>query len=474
MSQTGIVFDERFLSHLTGKGHPESPERLAAIRAELTERDLWSRCVSIPTRAATREELGRFHTAAYLDEVRREGETAAPAAGALPTYEVAALAAGGMLEAVDALMAGAVDRALALVRPPGHHAGRDRGHGFCVFNNVVLAALHALEVHGLERILVVDWDIHHGDGTQQAFYDSDRVLFFSIHRENLFPATGATEEIGRGPGTGYTININLEHGFGNGMYEAIFAKILEPVLWRYRPQLILVSAGFDAYYLDDLGLMKVTSEGYVRLAARLLRLADKLGHGRVLFCLEGGYHVRGLARSVRYLIEACLDSRSELNLLLKEPQAFAPMLQRVQAAVGDHWSGLGRDHHLSGLEGYLWDGNPFVAEDLSLVTHADPHEGGHWVEARLGGAVVGRAKLGHRDGAVVVKFITTHDEVKYKGVARRIVRHLQEQHPSVIAQGVKYQARGFWGRLGFEPVAMSKDYRWYCSETRGASLEAEA
>ncbi|MFO7885124.1 MAG: histone deacetylase, partial [Desulfobacteraceae bacterium] len=275
MSKTGLVYDDRFIEHATGENHPECPERLQAIRDELMKFGVWEQCVPISARCATRAELMRCHTASYLNNI--DG--------------IAAIAAGGVLNAVDWVMEAPFRNALALVRPPGHHARRDGGGGFCIYNNIALGAMHALKKHSLEKIMIVDWDIHHGDGTQEAFYDRDDVLFFSIHRHNLYPPTGLSEETGEGKGKGYTVNINLDLGFGNGMYEAVFSKILEPILWSYQPQLVLVSAGFDAYYLDDLGLMKVTSEGFVRMAYRLKKLTERMGHGRLLFCLEGGYHI---------------------------------------------------------------------------------------------------------------------------------------------------------------------------------------
>jgi acetoin utilization deacetylase AcuC-like enzyme len=466
MGKTGLVFDPRFIRYLKGENHPERPERLKAVHRELADSSLLDQLIHIPSRLATREELERFHTPDYIRQVEQEdgdesnGEEDRCAGKPVAPYTAARLAAGGVLNGVDRLLAGAVEHVVALVRPPGHHAERDRGRGFCIFNNVALGALHALHRHGLSRVLVVDWDIHHGNGTQQAFYDTSKVLFFSVHRHDLFPRGGTTAEIGRGEGQGYTVNVTLEHGYGNGMYEAVFTKILEPIVTRYRPELILVSAGFDAYYLDDLGLMKVTSEGYVRMASHILGMARRFCQGKVLFCLEGGYHVLGLARTVRYLVEVCLDKRPPLSIFLAEPPAFGEVLCRTEDALAEMWPDIGTRSHATGVKSCLWDGSPIDCDDLRLTFHAAPEEGQEWLEADLDGAVVGRAKIVRTDGTAVVKFITTHSKVERQGVAGRIVRFLQERHPRVVAQGVKFQAKGFWKRLGFARVDQSKDYVW--------------
>jgi acetoin utilization deacetylase AcuC-like enzyme len=300
-----IVSDPFMLRHDPGPGHPECPERLEAACEALARRvDLrWK----LP-QPAPREILQRVHSAAHIQEVERlRGQS-----GALDpdTYlsadSVAAayLAAGAGIEAVTEVVQGQERRALALVRPPGHHAEVDAALGFCIFNNVAIAAAHALADLGCARVLVVDWDVHHGNGTQHIFSARRDLLFFSVHRYPFYPGTGAHDERGEGAGEGYTVNVPLAQGAGDGDFLAAFEALLRPIADRYAPDLVLVSAGFDAHRRDPLGGMNVSDDGYAAMAATVRDIADRHAGGRLVLFLEGGYDLEALGSG----LGACLDA----------------------------------------------------------------------------------------------------------------------------------------------------------------------
>jgi acetoin utilization deacetylase AcuC-like enzyme len=315
MAKTGIVRDERYLEHETGSYHVETPERLVHIYKALDAID--TPLEEIAPRPATRKELTAVHDPAYVDRIAatagKEAHHLDPDTVTSPrTYEVTLLAAGGLLAAIDAVMDGLAN-AFALVRPPGHHAERDRAMGFCIFNNVAIGAQYARLHHGLERVLICDWDLHHGNGTQKTFYQDPQVLYFSTHQYPYYPGTGHYTEIGEGAGKGYTVNCPLSPGHGDADYANILRHILRPIALAYRPQLILVSAGFDIYSRDPLGGMAVTEEGFARLTDIIMDLAQTVCEGRMVITLEGGYHLDGQARSVTEVVkrmagEGTLDS----------------------------------------------------------------------------------------------------------------------------------------------------------------------
>ncbi len=304
MRKTGIVKDKRYLKHTAGFSHPESPERLASVYEMLDNPACVRQYVCIEPRPASHDEIAYVHTPHYIDFV---ASTAGKSHVILDpdtmtgaeTYKIAKLAAGGLLNAIDAVIAGEVDNAFALVRPPGHHAGAGNSEGFCVFNNIAIGAMHAHCRHGIKKTLVVDWDLHHGNGTQKMFYADRRVLYFSTHQYPHYPGTGSWQEVGEGMGLGFTVNVPLNRGAVNGTYVAAMQKILAPIALAYRPQLILVSAGYDIYYKDPLGSMRVTPEGFAAMTRVLLDIADQCCDGKIVAVLEGGYHAGGLALSVR-------------------------------------------------------------------------------------------------------------------------------------------------------------------------------
>jgi acetoin utilization deacetylase AcuC-like enzyme len=224
------------------------------------------------------------------------------------TLDAAYLAAGGALAAVDAIMNGDIDQAFCAVRPPGHHAEADRAMGFCFFNSVAIATRYIQQHHGLQRVLIVDWDVHHGNGTQHAFYDDASVLFFSTHQFPYYPGTGGAMETGEGRGKGLTINVPLSGGQGDDEYREVFQKVLVPAADTFQPEFVVISAGFDAHRDDPLASMDLTEEGYGELTSLVATIAKNFSSGRILACLEGGYHLQALAGSVDRHLQALLDS----------------------------------------------------------------------------------------------------------------------------------------------------------------------
>ena len=348
--KTGIVKHSDYLQHSAGSGHPESPERLASVYEMLDNPNMSWKYVDIKPRLATHNEIAYVHTLPYIERI---AQTAGKSCVILDpdtstcaeTYEIAKLAVGGVLNAIDTVMTKEVDNAFAFIRPPGHHAGAGNSAGFCIFNNVAIGAMHAMKKHGLKKILIADWDLHHGNGTQKIFYSDRRVLFFSTHQYPYYPGTGGLHEIGEGQALGYTINVPLKRGAVSGTFVSAFRKILEPVALAFEPELILVSAGFDTYYQDPLGGMRVTPEGFAAMARVLLNIADKCCSGRVVALLEGGYHVAGLTRSVKAVLEEMYDEThwTDKKLAALEQDCDPdnkPVIQSVMSTLRPYWNGF--------------------------------------------------------------------------------------------------------------------------------------
>ena len=306
---TGLVWHELYMWHDTGTAawvmppgltvepfrHIESPEGKRRLRNLVEVSGLLDHLVQLKPRPATEAEVLRLHTYEYLERIKQmSAERGGDAGEVTPfgpgSYEIALLAAGGCMAAVDAVLDGKVDNAYALVRPPGHHAERDLGRGFCIFGNTALAALHARQARGLSRVAIVDWDVHHGNGTEHAFYEDPSVLTISIHQDNNFPAhSGAITDVGSGAGEGTNINVPLPAGSGVGAYVATFERVVAPALRAFRPELVLVASGLDASAMDPLASMMMTSEGYRTLTRIMLAVADEVCGGRLVACHEGGY-----------------------------------------------------------------------------------------------------------------------------------------------------------------------------------------
>lgn len=302
MKPLAILTDESMTAHDPGPSHPERPGRLAAI-LEALQRTPIALAEVIAPHAADREQLEQVHAAAYVANVLalagRHASLDADTVLSPHSVPAALTAAGAAVQAVECVLSGEFRRGFGLVRPPGHHAEADRAMGFCLFNNVAVAAATALQQHALQRVLVVDWDVHHGNGTQHLFEDDEQVLVFNLHQSPLYPGTGAVEEVGRGRGRGFTVNVPLPAGCGDAEYEAAFEQLLEPIAAEFQPELMLLSAGFDAHRDDPLGSMRITTPGFSRLCARVCALADEHAAGRLVAMLEGGYHLQALARSVQ-------------------------------------------------------------------------------------------------------------------------------------------------------------------------------
>jgi acetoin utilization deacetylase AcuC-like enzyme len=326
-----IFTSDRFADHLTPPWHPERLERAEVMQVVASEFRQRGGGVREP-RLAAEHELARVHDREYIALI---GETAGRATAldvdtftSPDSYEVALLAAGAALASVDEVLGGSGTRALAMVRPPGHHAERNRAMGFCLFNNIAVAAAHA-RASGVERVAVVDFDVHHGNGTQWAFYDDPSVLFVSSHQYPYYPGTGAAGDIGTGKGIGFTINLPLEAGATDADYDLVYTSIALPVLRQFRPELILISAGFDAFADDPLGGMRATADGFARLTALLADVADDCCGGRIVAVTEGGYDLPGLAASLRAVTAVLAGERT-----LEQYEAPGGTAPRGRASIG--------------------------------------------------------------------------------------------------------------------------------------------
>jgi acetoin utilization deacetylase AcuC-like enzyme len=310
---TGLLTDSVYREHLCGRDrHPERPARYDAVIAALTP--LSAKLAPVAARAAGDEDLLLCHTADYLHLAKREVEAGRRSLSTGDTdvtpnsWDVAIRAAGGVLNAVDAVCSGNLKNAFCVVRPPGHHANASRGMGFCMLNNVALAARHAQRRHGVERVLIVDWDVHHGNGTQDLFYSDPSVFFFSTHQWPLYPGTGRADETGTGAGAGTTMNFPFPAGSGREEILGAVREHLMPAMESFRPELVLVSAGFDSRIGDLLGRFTLTDEDFVDLTRAAMEMADRYAGGRLVSMLEGGYTLEGLASAAAAHVETLAGS----------------------------------------------------------------------------------------------------------------------------------------------------------------------
>lgn len=310
--KVGFVYDPIYLKHDTGH-HPENARRLEAIISHLEQSGLKQHLTAIKPRPAATAELSLVHREphiSHLQQVAQRGGGGLDADTVMSpdSYEAALYAAGGAIKATEAVINGEVNRAFALVRPPGHHATPRQAMGFCLFNNLAIAAKFALTEYKLERLVIIDFDVHHGNGTQDAFYDNPQALYISTHQYPHYPGTGSIEETGRGAARGTTVNIPLPGGSGDTEYQQVFEQIVVPAARRFRPQLILVSAGYDSHWADELATMQLSITGLARIVKIITGLADELCDGKLVFCLEGGYNLTALAASVKATFDVLLGN----------------------------------------------------------------------------------------------------------------------------------------------------------------------
>jgi acetoin utilization deacetylase AcuC-like enzyme len=304
VATTALLLDPIYKQHLTGAGHPERPERYDAVTSGLERAAIVRDALRIPTRKAAEDEIAMCHTRDYIETVKRDiargardlstGDTAVGPR----SLDVALAAAGGVMNCVDAVMKGKANNAFCAVRPPGHHATPMRGMGFCIFNNIAVAARYAQKQHGISRVLIADWDVHHGNGTQDIFYDDGSVFFFSTHQSPWYPGTGAREETGAGAGRGTTLNCPFPAGSGREEIGGAFRERLIPAMEKFQPELVMISAGFDSREGDPLGQFTLADEDFAELTRMLMDIAEKHAGGRVVSVLEGGYSLSGLASGI--------------------------------------------------------------------------------------------------------------------------------------------------------------------------------
>ena len=303
MSNTALIYHPDYLKHLTGEGHPESPDRLTAIMERLDKTGLLKELAVIEPKPAREDDVLLIHSKNHLDTIKSAWDKGfisltpdTPISE--ESFRVAMLAVGGVLTGIDRITAGEVVNGMALVRPPGHHATPDQAMGFCLFNNVAIGARYLQKKHGIERILIVDWDLHHGNGTQEAFYDDPSVLYFSTHQYPHYPGTGSFHETGEGKGKGFTINVPMRAGTPADEFMKKFRDALCERALEFSPDFILISAGFDAHRNDPLGELLLTEDSYAEMTRTVLDIAHRCCKGRVLSALEGGYNLNALATSV--------------------------------------------------------------------------------------------------------------------------------------------------------------------------------
>ncbi len=335
--RTAIVVDPRYRAHDTGEGHPERPERLLSVERTLHD---WrgAPLEQVPARLADEDEIRLAHSADLYAKIARTQHATrshidADTSTSDRSFETALLAAGGLLELGDAVATGAYRNGFAFVRPPGHHATSGQAMGFCLFNNVAIAARHLQRKHGYRRIAIIDWDLHHGNGTEAIFYDDPSVLYVSLHQYPFYPGTGAVTDTGRGDGLGFNVNVPFSAGVGDEGYALALEEIIAPVLRQFAPEFLLVSAGFDCHWRDPLGGMQVTEKGFVAMSRILLQVAEDVADGRLVAVLEGGYDLDAIRGSTEAVLDELTHGARGHAPGSHHTQAF----DRLREVLAPHW-----------------------------------------------------------------------------------------------------------------------------------------
>lgn len=338
---TALIYSEKYLQHNPGPGHPERPERLSAIVEALKKNGLWDspKARVVEPKQATREDIELAHDSEHVSLVKKLSAIEEPIDGDTPvhknTYELALLAAGGAIEAGRMVMSGGFQNAFALVRPPGHHATRAHGGGFCYFNNIAVMIERMKRDFGLKRIFVIDWDAHNGNGTQDIFYEDPSVLYMSLHQHplTLYPGTGYADEIGSGDGEGYTVNMPMKPGSGDAEYAAVMREIFVPLCEQFKPEIFAVSAGFDSHADDPLTNLQLSTRAYGWLASLVVEQAKQLCKGRAIFLLEGGYDLKNLSESVVNVVKAMTSEKFSAPAEIRRPN----VIDEAKQALSGKW-----------------------------------------------------------------------------------------------------------------------------------------
>lgn len=344
MYKTGIVRDNIYIEHDMGPYHPESPQRLTSIYAMLDTPEMKGRFQEIPSRVATKEEICWVHNESYYDLIEDTSgsrQQLDPDTSTSPmSFNAAVKAAGGTINALDAVYRGEVNNAFAFVRPPGHHSEANRSMGFCIFNNIAIAAQYALKKLHCKKVAIVDWDLHHGNGTQNSFFGMESVFYCSTHRSPFFPGSGDFNETGWGAGEGKTLNIPLSPGYGDGDYFQIYEQCIKPVLMEFSPDILLVSVGYDIHYNDPLGGMLVTPKGFDGIMHILMEAAEACCDGKLLAVLEGGYNIEGQTESIKANLSLMLkgpEERQGLSIEAERPELVQTIVNQVAITNEKYW-----------------------------------------------------------------------------------------------------------------------------------------
>lgn len=309
--KTAFAYHPNYLNHDTGPDHPERPDRLRASLAALQKSDVWDQLLQIEPTPASIQQIAYAHKPGYSDYIRQYCDAEMPltydTTVVQESFDIALLSTGGVISIAEAVATDKVKNGFALVRPPGHHATPGQSMGFCLFNNIAVTARYLQREHGVGKLAIVDWDVHHGNGTQDIFYEDESVFFFSIHQSPLYPGTGSKNEQGSGKARGTTLNVPMPPGSGDDEYITVFKDILIPALMDYTPEIILISAGFDAHYLDPLSNTHITTEGFASLTNLVMDIAKETTSGKIVSALEGGYSLDGVSESVVAHVERLIN-----------------------------------------------------------------------------------------------------------------------------------------------------------------------